>query len=285
MLNANINYPYPVLKEYADDYNNTIFFGEFSVQMESDGYLICPAFTIDNNEIKEMLIKGKLTYAIEVQCASTWYRKLFEIKSNESIKLYSREIHNRVDITSCIIAKENIKYFSNEDFVKEYEGLKFELNIGDVVGIGQKRTFDALYQNDIIRNGSSIINIVNDNTLKEISYNFNGSIISIKLPLAQYENYISCGYNKEKYKILNAILVIPVLVEAICIINSDENNQEKTSGFETNLWYTTIVANLKRYAETNNDKYIELLNKPFVAAELLLGNNYVRALKFLSELD
>ena len=29
--------------------------------------------------------------------------------------------------------------------------MKFDLNAGDIIGIGQKRTFDALYQNDIIK--------------------------------------------------------------------------------------------------------------------------------------
>lgn len=40
MLNVNINYPYPVIREYIEDYKNTIFTGKLTVQLESEGYVI-----------------------------------------------------------------------------------------------------------------------------------------------------------------------------------------------------------------------------------------------------
>ncbi|WP_395017568.1 hypothetical protein [Robinsoniella peoriensis] len=285
MLNININYPYPVIREYADDFTKTIFLGELAVRLEPDGYSIHPSFKIDNNEIDEMISEGSLTYAIEIQCVSTWYRKLYEIHDNNIIKLNPQEVHDRVEIIPCIIAKSEINDYSNSDFAEEYLGMKFEVNIGDVIGIGEKRTFDALYQNDIIKNGSSIVSISGSDANKEIYCDFNGSVINIMLPLDQYENYKDCGYNKVKYKMLNAILTIPALVEAIGIVKSDENDDNQTSGFETKSWYKTIVANLKRYAENDETKYQQLLDKPFAAAELLLGNNSAKALDFLSQLD
>ncbi len=84
---------------------------------------------------------------------------------------------------------------------------------------------------------------------------------------------------------LNAILSIPVVVEAIGIISNDEKNPDEKSGLEGKSWYKTIVANLKRYAENNDNKYQKLLDKPFTAAEILLGNNSASALSYLNELD
>lgn len=72
---------------------------------------------------------------------------------------------------------------------------------------------------------------------------------------------------------LNAILIIPALVEAIGIIAVDERDTEHASGYENRAWYKTIVANLKRFAENDENKYRHLLEKPFASAELLLGNN------------
>lgn len=285
MLNVNINYPYPVLREYEEDYQNTIFEGNLAVRLDTDGYLVHPAFDINNEGIKELIQEEILTYALEVQCASTWFRRLYPIKDNTIIKIDAQTIHERVELIPCIIASKSLEAFSNSDFAEEYKGMTFDIKAGDVLGIGGKRVFDALYQNDIIKNGSSIVNIEGSKTAKEIVCNYSGSVIKITLPEAQYNNYINCGYNRSKYKMLNAILIIPVLVEAIGIIQMDENDPEHTSGFESCAWYKTIVANLKRYAENDEIKYTKLLEKPFSSAELLLGNNSAAALDFLCQIN
>ncbi len=285
MLNVNINYPYPVIREYIEDYKNTIFTGKLTVQLESEGYVIHPSFDIENNEIRELIEKNFLTYAVEVQCVSTWFRRLYRVDNNQEIHLNSMEIHERVEITPCIIANRDIPEFVNDDFEEEYQGMSFEINIGDIIGVGSRRTFDALYQNDIIKNGTSIVSIARSDVKKEITSDFTGNIIQITLPKDQYSDYMDCGYNKIKYKLLNAILIIPVLVEAIGIIANDERDSDETSGFETKSWYKTIVVNLKRYAESDENKYKQLLDKPFSSAELLLGNNSASALKFLSQID
>ena len=285
MLNVNINYPYPVIREYVEDYKNTFFIGELAVRLEPEGYSIHPSFDIENDEIRALIKEGVLTYAIEVQCVSTWFRKLYRITDNKVIRLNPQEIHEKVELTPCIIAVKKIQGFSNIDFEDEYLSMLFEINVGDIIGIGQKRTFDALYQNDIIKNGSSIVNISGSTQIKEITCDFNGSIIQITLPEDQYSDYMNCGYNRIKYKSLNAILIIPVLVEAIMMIANDERDPDETSGFENKSWYKTIVANLKRYAENDEKKYKQLLDKPFTSAELLLGNNSAAALKFLGQID
>ena len=40
MLNVNINYPYPVIREYTQDYQSTDFIGELKVLLEPDGYAV-----------------------------------------------------------------------------------------------------------------------------------------------------------------------------------------------------------------------------------------------------
>ena len=49
--------------------------------------------------------------------------------------------------------------------------------------------------------------------------------------------------------------------------------------------YKTIVVNLKRFAENDERKYLQLLEKPFASAELLLGNNSAEALDFLCQVE
>lgn len=284
MLNANINYPYPVIREYCEDYRTTVFKGALAVNLQPDGYLIRPNFDIQNEGINQLLNSGELTYAIEVQSPATWFRKLFPVKDNKSIHLDPTMLHERIELTPCIVATKSFIGFTNDDFEEEYEAMTFDINAGDVIAIGERRSFDALYQNDIIKNGSSIVTIGGSDKAKEIGVNYASSIIEITLPEDQYEDYKECGYSKSKYKTLNAILTVPVLVEAIGIIAADENS-DHSSGFEDKAWYKTIVVNLKRVAENDENKYLQLLNKPFSSAELLLGNNYADALKYVNEIE
>ena len=241
MLNPNINYPYPVIRDHTEDYRTTIFKGALSVNLQPDCYLVRPNFEINNSGITELISAGKLTYAIEVESPATWYRKLFLIKDNQSVRLNPLFLHERVELIPCIVATTAIAGFTNSDFEIEYAGMLFDINAGDVIAIGEARSFDALYQNDVIKNGSSIVTICGSDDTKELVCDFAGNLIQITLPKAQYDDYKDCGYLRTKYKTLNAILTIPALVEAICIIANDENNPDHTSGLESNAWYKTIM--------------------------------------------
>lgn len=285
MLNPNINYPYPVIRAREEDYRTTVFIGELCVNLQPDCYLIRPAFAINNAGITELIEAGKLTYAIEIQSPATWYRKLHPIKDNNFFRLDPALVHERVEITPCIIATTEIIAFTNDDFEEEYQGMSFDINAGDVIAIGETRSFEALFQDDIIKNGTSPVTISRSETAKEIACNFAGNLIEITLPSDHHDRYLECGYKSEKYKMLNAILSIPALVEAIGIIANDDKNPDHTSGFESNAWYKTIVVNLKRASENNDSKYRALLEAPFASAELLLGNNYSAALQYLSLID
>lgn len=242
--------------------------------MRPDGYLVLPNFTIQNAGISKLITEGKMTYAVEVQSPATWFRRLFPVTDNKPFRLDPKYLHERVELAPCIVATVPISDFTNDDFEPEYQGMSFEINAGDIIAIGEKRFFDALYQNDIIKNGSSIVNICGSDRVKELICDYTGNIIKITLPADQYEDYTECGYLKAKYKTLNAILTVPALVEAITIIANDEVNPDHTSGLESKAWYKTIVVNLKRAAENSQSKYQQLLGKPFASAELLLGNNY-----------
>ena len=71
----------------------------------------------------------------------------------------------------------------------------------------------------------------------------------------------------------------------LLFLPKDEKDPEHQSGHQNRAWYKTIVVNLKRFAENDEKKYLQLLEKPFASAELLLGNNSADALKFLCQVE
>ena len=124
MLNVNINYPYPVIREYTEDYQSTDFIGELKVLLKPDGYAVHTNFEINNKGIQSLISKNILTYALEVQCVSTWFRKLYPIQENKVIRLDPQMIHERVELMPCIVAATEIEGFTNEDFAEEYQGCR-----------------------------------------------------------------------------------------------------------------------------------------------------------------
>lgn len=96
MCAASINYPYPVIRPYSEDYIDTVFAGELTVTPENDGYYIHPKFSIADTEIQSMIDEGKLTYAIEIECVSTWLRRLVRITDNVAQKIDPTLIHEIV---------------------------------------------------------------------------------------------------------------------------------------------------------------------------------------------
>lgn len=62
MLNVNINYPYPVIREYTEDYQSTDFIGELKVLLKPDGYAVHTNFEINNKGIQSLISKNILTY-------------------------------------------------------------------------------------------------------------------------------------------------------------------------------------------------------------------------------
>lgn len=142
MLNININYPYPVIREYTDDYQSTEFIGELKVLLEPDGYAVHTNFEINNKGIQILLSKRILTYALEVQCVSTWFRKLYTIQDMFPIteKYIEREYTiagNHLMVTSEHVAR-TIEQKAKKVLKMLKRGVKFTPTQPDVLSILEK---------------------------------------------------------------------------------------------------------------------------------------------------
>ena len=223
MLNSAINYPYPLLRATPGDYLHSLFNATINVKSLTNGYEISVDFHLENNEMKELIREHKASYALEIQCISTWYRKL-EFSASDSLVLFipSTLIHERVDLCPCIVAIDSIADFHSSDFAEEYDSLSIPINTGEVLAIGERKKFDALYKDDIIRKSESIVHFKTDDHATTMFCEWEYEIIQIHLPPKQYDEYNRIGkWEPWKIPLLNAIYIIPVIVEAITFIYQD----------------------------------------------------------------
>lgn len=284
MLNNSMNYPYPVLRSEKVDYKNSTFVAQVSKKNLNDGYQIHVIYSIDNPEIQQLIDEKKAAFAIQIQCVSTWYRRLEISEYNiQEFKLASKLIHERVDLCPCIIALEQIDDFSNSDFTEDFEGIPFNVRKGEVLAIGNRQRFDAIYKDDIIKKGDPIVHFINDEQTPVMYCEYDFDTIRIHLPKQQNTQYNHIGvYEGWKVPVLNAIYVVPAIAMGI-----EEIYKDTCMGGDATLerwaWYKTLKVMILRKAKDVDSTYRKYLKDPIKTAEMLLNDNSAQALDIIAK--
>jgi len=284
MLNSSMNYPYPILREKKTDYQTSTFTAQLSKKNLKDGYIINAIYSVSNSEIQQLIEDKKAAYALQIQCVSTWFRKL-EISSSsiQEFKLSSNLIHERVDMCPCIIALEEIKDFNNSDFSEDFEGISFSVNPGEVLAIGERQKFDAIYKDDIIKKGDPIVHFINDEQASVMFCEYDFDTIRIHLPKQQNEKYNRIGtYEGWKVPVLNAIYVIPAIAMGIEEIYKD-TCLGGSGTLERWSWYKTLKVMILRKAKDVENVYLKMLSDPIKTAQMLMNDNSAQALDIIAK--
>lgn len=284
MLNSSMNYPYPILRGEKTDYQNSVFTAQLSKKNLIDGYMIKVIYSVSNPEIQQLIEDKKAAYALQIQCVSTWFRKL-EISSTSihEFKLPSNMIHERVDMCPCIIALEDITNFNNPDFSEDFEGITFSVNSGEVLAIGERQKFDAIYKDDIIKKGDPIVHFISDEQASVMYCEYDFDTIRIHLPKQQNAKYNHIGtYEGWKVPVLNAIYVIPAIAMGIEEIYKDtclggNGMMERWS------WYKTLKVMIQRKAKDVDSVYRKMLSDPIKTAQMLMNDNSAQALEIVAK--
>ena len=279
MLNNNACFPYPVLRQKPEDYKTAIFNDEHKIEAGIDCFHVRTNFSVNNHQIRELISREKMSYALYISCPATMYRRLEFVRAVTDYRIPAGDVHFRVEVTPCIIVKKPIEHFSVDDFQDDFQKIDFNLAIGDIAGIGNAHSFDALYDPDIIKEGAPIIEI-SESDVQFMEVSFEEPHIVVKLPKEQYRNYKGCKGITEKYDLLNSVITVPVLVQAISII--DEQNDAEESTYSELAWYSTLNQKLKQMAHTEAE-YSKMLENPVTTAERIMADNSARALLKVNE--
>lgn len=279
MLSSNTCFPYPVLRPIIEDYKTTVFKDEHTIQAGNDCFHIRTNFSVNNTEISQMIRSGALSFALYIYCQTTMFRKLEYVSAITDYRLAAGDVHHSVEVTPCIVALQDIPEFHIEDFDIDYDGIMFNIEQGDIIGIGNKHLFDANYADDIIKEGSPIIDIEasDENYLKLV---FESPHIIARLPREQCTNYWNCNGSVEKYALLHSVITIPALTQAITIIARDDMHPT----FSEYAWFVTINLQLKKMARTDAE-YQNLLEHPVTTAEKIMANNSSASLLAINNMN
>ncbi len=256
MANSNKTYPYPVLGN-NDDVEG-LFEYTVSPEIDQDEVVIVVDFSLRHPTLKQLLEDGATVFCVNVSCKKTLYKQSSQSSDGKfTIKVKAYHLRDRVDLVGYIVAAKDIDAYDPGGVHMDIDFGPLDIENGDILADGGKSWFIVDKYFDPLKSpvSSFIKIIVSGNDDGAYSVDFDGGVIKIRVPKAQYEDF---GYaNKHKDgALVHAPIVLPVLIEAIMRLNFESDDFEQS-------W----AVKLRMMIESKNLD-IEL---PFVTAQELLG--------------
>lgn len=240
MSRSNISYPYPVLSAFNDDIVPALDQSDFSAELEvanNGDYKVSFKLSFSNTCISRLIEEGYAEYAVEVDCASTLFRRCIkQDNGNYEIILPHNSVSGRVVFKPFVIAKKEIDY-KNENFHPDYGENSFPISCGDVLVVFNDFDYDFSINYEQLRAFTSIMHIrkAESESQTEIRYFTDTEKIVIELPVDKFNSYQQFK-NDTRY---TAAIHASLAQNALLSILLQEENWEVDD--HTPLWKRTIV--------------------------------------------
>lgn len=232
-------YPYPVIVEGGDYYENSKF--SSSVNQEMEGYDAKITITVELNDtlLLQKIEQGEVVYAHHIECPQTCYRRV--IKTKEKVKdilLKDKDVNGIVQICSFVIAEKDIDKYTNESFAADYRGWKFNIEKGCILAIGNQYNVRINKIRDDLANTSSIFSIVPnaDHTENNLLVDLGQQKIVISLPEKTYQQYYNIQGYIDIQPAMHSMIIVPALVYVFSELRSTENLEK----MEYYRWYRSL---------------------------------------------
>lgn len=157
MLIRNKYFPYPVIAKGNESYATATFTSD--VDYEKNGYYVkfILKASSNNDVINELIESKKASYVHHFECVQTCYRHAVITQEEKDVfQIHQSELNGAVQISTVIVANEDLKGYKNPDFSADYKGFSFNIKRGCLLAIGGCVEIELNKQKDELENTSSI---------------------------------------------------------------------------------------------------------------------------------
>jgi len=270
-----VSFPHPVLG-VGDAIRSKIGFNpEPEIISGGNVYSITVNCEHDNDDLVNLISKEQVEFFCEATCTSTLYRQNFR-SSNSQIKfeIPKKHVKGKVSFTCLLVAKSPISNYTNTKSDPDYNGYRFEIEIGDVLAFFGKFDFDADINYEKLKAVSHFMEVVENKDPNAIYTNvdLSKSKIEVQLPSEDYKTFASDSISKELNfaPIFHSSIVLNALMMALYNFESHEDL----------LWAKVIDYRLKNEKQFESMSINERENIPEIA-QRLLGNPFRRLISEL----
>jgi len=264
-------YTYPVLSAGTDAYVDSSFTSD--VEEIIDGYNIRFVLTAElkNEQLEEMMNNGEVAIVHHIECPKTCYRQI--VTTDEAKKEFvvrDGELNGLVQICSFIVAMKDIERYANNNFSTDYKGLKFKIDKGCIMAIGNQVSVMVNKIRDDLANKASIFAIVlnTDETEMELKVNLSGNKIAVLLPKNSYGSYSSKQTAVECQSMLHAMVLVPALMYTL---NTLKENRTNLYDYDDRRWFKNLCRACKKLNYTLDEDTLAGMDTFSMAQKLLAG--------------
>lgn len=264
-------FPHPVLG-IKNDVSGSLDV-KLSGSADNEFVYLEPKFNITgNNDIKQLIESEKAHFVCQVNCKGTLFRTSFTTKKylNNKFQIPANQLNGKIEIDFLICTTDRLPGYRNSNFHEDYAGYTFSLAKGEILAYGGRAEYFPKKSYEQLKSVSSIMMIVRDK--KEsgpFKVDFGNERIVISLCGEDYERYQLISSHPNHEAAIHSGLVLPVLIEAINLIDSAEGDE-----FRDHQWYQILKAVVeKEYAGYSIMTAQKILDNPLSRA--FLGLEYL----------
>ena len=250
-------YPHPVLRENNDDYINSSFEMDLSYERDIKRLKLNINFKLVNKTLEKMLLDEKVQYVVHIECPKTSYRKIITTTEKSlSENLKDENILGKIQVTSFIVVKESILNYENESFNSDYFGMKFNLEKGTILAIGDSYKIDVDKEKESLGNVPSIFTICKKMTTDETGINieYNMNKIRIDLNISDYEKYTQLVSTSGQFiDVINSSLIFPTLIYVFEKLKNEFDEIEENDY----RWFKALKNIFEKYGYRFNQELFE----------------------------
>lgn len=275
-------FPHPVLIDNGSDYIDCSFELSEPENIRIDGDNLCfdTKYILISNGLNNLLTEEKAKVLLKIYSPKTAYRSTFTFNNSNTVNVAipKDKIAEKIEIYGSIIANQPLENFCLAEHNKDLFGTAyFEIRKADILAMAKKIVI-PLDASELEGPVVSIFNISKNPDLNvsiRPDFDDESGKITIYLNPKVYDTYsILRVKSPELKRYLAAVIVFPVLVEALSFIKKQSDEE---SIYEEKRWYRMI--NKKMEAKGINLEETGIVE----AANILLGEIVQEALISFSE--
>ncbi|MCT6859137.1 MAG: hypothetical protein M3Z82_07735 [Apilactobacillus sp.] len=210
-MKLDINYPYPILSPFTNDFKIGRFDYECSYDDKTQSILLDCNLT--NETIKDYIASQKMAYAVRISCTNSRYRdSITQFNPHFHIKLDKNNLSDTAEIDVFVVALTKIEDFDTKHLASIYKEFPVEYNIGDYVAAALSSKVDIEFDN---KKSKSFIKYQKSNQVKDMDVNVTEDLVEILLSPSNYERYLLYRNNNSYSKLIFYAITVPALTSAI----------------------------------------------------------------------
>lgn len=246
-------FPYPVLCDETDDYEEEELNVTSSTREGINDISVLVSFNLQNQEMLDLIRMGYAEYVLHLECSSTSFRKV--IRSDVSEIAYSipkSRVNVEVTVLALVVAKRRIENFISDSLNEDYEGESITFEKASILAYKNLPRIYVYKNYEELAGNESLFSIIkvglpDDEEVKPLTFDLTGDRIKIMVDPKTYAAYI---HFQQKSSIAMSMLVMPALLYMI------DELKESFDSFSNYMWFVKMKQFYKAQGKDFRDDVI-----------------------------